>query len=98
MWNSVPNEQATVTWTGGCASGIAEGRGELVWRFFDDGKWKEDGYVGEMKGGRIQGHVTSHYAMAANTKADTKTICFTVTLSSLCAGVTDAACGGDSVC
>ncbi len=40
VWNPHPHEQETVTWSGACANGRAQGRGTVVWRNVEDGEWK----------------------------------------------------------
>ena len=56
VWNKNPVEQETVTWSGACANGKAQGRGTVVWLFVEDGEWKQDNYEGEMKDGMMHGH------------------------------------------
>ena len=55
VWNGNPHEQETVTWSGACANGKAQGRGTEVWRYFEDGEWKESKYEGGMKDGKKHG-------------------------------------------
>ncbi len=55
VWNGDPLEQETVTWSGACANGKAQGRGTEVWRYFEDGEWKESKYEGGMKDGKKHG-------------------------------------------
>ncbi|MEE8212041.1 MAG: hypothetical protein V3T85_08980, partial [Acidiferrobacterales bacterium] len=38
VWNAYTQLNLTVTWSGACASGKAQGRGIEVWRW-KDGKW-----------------------------------------------------------
>ena len=54
VWNGNPQEQETVTWTGGCVGGKAQGSGVMVWRFIDNGKWKESRYEGGMVSGKME--------------------------------------------
>ncbi len=55
VWNFYPLPNQTVTWSGACAIGKAQGRGTQVWRYLEDGEWKESKYTGEMKDGRNNG-------------------------------------------
>ena len=55
VWNANPNPSETVTWSGACVNGKAQGRGAQVWRYSEDGEWRTEKYTGEMKGGRLHG-------------------------------------------
>ena len=55
VWNPYPQEQETVTWSGACTNGKAQGLGSEVRRYVEDGKWKEDKYEGVMKDGKAHG-------------------------------------------
>lgn len=55
VWNDYPQLNVTVTWSGACASGKAQGRGTKVLRSLIDGEWKENKYEGEMKDGKEHG-------------------------------------------
>ena len=55
VWNAFPQSNETVTWSGACASGKAQGRGTQVWRALIAGDWKEKKYTGEMKDGKEHG-------------------------------------------
>ena len=55
VWNGNPHEQETVTWSGACANGKAQGRGTQVWRFVKDGERTESRYEGELKDGKFTG-------------------------------------------
>ncbi len=55
VWNPYPVEQETVTWSGTCANGKAQGRGTAVWRYLEDGEWKEERYEGDFKDGKRDG-------------------------------------------
>ena len=55
VWNANPQSNETVTWTGDCVSGKAQGRGTQVWRYLEDEEWKEHKYTGEMKDGKRHG-------------------------------------------
>jgi hypothetical protein len=52
IWNPNPHPNETITWSGGCANGLAEGEGVLVW--FKDGK-QESEDKGTFKAGRLEG-------------------------------------------
>ena len=55
VWNPDPQEQETVTWSGACANGKAQGHGTLLWRAVIDGEWTEERYEGGMKDGMPHG-------------------------------------------
>ena len=61
VWNGDPQEQETVTWTGSCVSGKAQGRGVQVWRYWKDDEWEGGRYEGDMKGGKLEGRGTYSY-------------------------------------
>lgn len=63
VWNEEPASNETVTWTGECKKGKADGEGKLVWRYYSFPKWKgrirgwrESTYTGVMRGGKSNGH------------------------------------------
>ena len=53
VWNPNPQENETVSWSGGCRDGLAEGRGVLQW--FRNER-PEARYEGELRGGRENGY------------------------------------------
>lgn len=62
VWTEEPASEETVTWTGGCKDGKANGNGKKVWRYYYFPKWKgtyrgwkESTYIGEMRGGKNNG-------------------------------------------
>ena len=55
VWNPYPVEEEKVTWSGACANSKAQGRGTEVWRYVEDGEWKEARYEGGMKDGKRDG-------------------------------------------
>ncbi len=59
VWNPYPQPNETVTWSGACANGKAQGRGTEVWRALEDGEWKESKYTGEMKDSKQHGRGVS---------------------------------------
>ncbi len=56
VWNDNPKQDEIVTWTGDCLDERTSGEGTLVWRYFEDGEWKEGTYTGLMSNGRAHGH------------------------------------------
>ncbi|MDP6875289.1 MAG: hypothetical protein QF521_17330, partial [Alphaproteobacteria bacterium] len=56
VWNAYPQPKSTVTWTGDCVNGKAEGYGEQVWRYLKDGEWKQESYAGTLRYGKEHGH------------------------------------------
>ncbi len=55
VWFENPRPSATVTWTGDCVNGRADGNGEQTWRYLKDGEWKEDSYTGVVRDGKRHG-------------------------------------------
>ncbi len=55
VWNLYPEEQEMVTWNGACANGKAQGHGTLMWRYVEDGEWKDFRYEGDFKDGKRDG-------------------------------------------
>ncbi len=55
VWKPYPVEEEKVTWSGACANGKAQGRGTQVWRYVEDGEWKEIRYEGDFKDGKRDG-------------------------------------------
>ena len=72
VWNANPNPSETVTWSGACANGKAQGRGTQVWRYLDDEEWKEQIYTGEMKDGKEHGRGIFVYASGNRYEGDFK--------------------------
>ena len=56
VWSEFPKENETVTWSGPCVDGKAEGQGEEVWRYLIFWEWEERTFSGGMKGGKRHGH------------------------------------------
>ena len=52
VWNPNPQPEETVTWTGGCSGGFAEGAGSLRWAF---GGTEQVATGGRLQGGRMDG-------------------------------------------
>ena len=59
IWNAQPAPLESVTWSGGCVDGKAEGPGVLQWYVAGA---PDDRYEGEMHGGRLHGHLAVSYA------------------------------------
>jgi hypothetical protein len=59
IWNQAPEPHETITWSGPCKDGYADGTGTLQW--IENGK-KGDRYDGEYGHGKRNGHgiVTEH--------------------------------------
>lgn len=55
VWNPRPEPNETVTWSGDCARGQAQGYGVEIWRSVEDGKRRESRYVGTMRDGKKEG-------------------------------------------
>lgn len=53
VWNPQPEPNESITWSGPCKDGIANGKGTLQW--IEEGK-PGSRYDGEMKGGKPNGH------------------------------------------
>lgn len=53
VWNLCPQHNETVTWSGACVDGIANGAGTSVWH--RDGKQTES-YEGSLRAGKSDGH------------------------------------------
>ena len=56
IWDPYPAPEETVTWSGSCVDGKASGRGEVIWRFREDGQWKTTSGEGELRDGKPHGH------------------------------------------
>ncbi len=61
VWDALPQPDETVTWSGPCVGGKASGYGTEVFRYRDEGVWKEERYVGDMQAGRPTGRGTLTY-------------------------------------
>ena len=72
VWNAYPQSNETVTWSGACVNGKAEGDGREVWRHLEDGEWKEDVYEGELKDGKWHGHGVYEWADGGRYEGDWK--------------------------
>ena len=73
VWNEHPDHpdaNETVTWTGDCVSGRADGHGNGVWRFLDDGEWRAIEYTGEMRDGKEHGRGVKVYAGGTRYEGD----------------------------
>jgi hypothetical protein len=61
VWDPLPQPDETITWSGACVNGEADGQGTEVSRYRVDGEWKEERYTGSMRRGRLYGHGTLTY-------------------------------------
>lgn len=52
VWNATPKPNQTVTWSGGCQSRLAQGRGVLQWYVNNR---PADRYTGELVAGKLDG-------------------------------------------
>src|SRR5216683_1460629 len=52
VWNPTPQPKETITWSGACQNGLAQGRGVLQW--YGDGK-PGSRYEGEFRDGKPNG-------------------------------------------
>ncbi len=55
VWNAMPQKEETVTWSGGCRDGKAEGPGKMVWHYTDSGMRKQESYEGTVRAGLLHG-------------------------------------------
>jgi hypothetical protein len=59
-WDPFPQRNETVTWTGDCRAGKAEGDGTLTWRYTDPaGNALTEVSTGRLTSGKINGQATS---------------------------------------
>ncbi len=56
VWNTSPEADETVTWSGSCKDGYAHGSGTLIWRYSADGERREETYAGDLRKGKLHGH------------------------------------------
>ncbi len=56
LWTDAPEYVDTVTWSGGCADGMASGYGKVVWQ--GKGSLGEQTYEGDVRGGNYHGRGT----------------------------------------
>ena len=61
VWNEYLAENETVTWSGTCADGLAEGSGEIVWVWGSDRENSHTG-TGQMQQGKEHGQWVIRYA------------------------------------
>jgi hypothetical protein len=55
IWNAEPRGIETLTFTGACPAGPAEGEGEGVWRWTEDGTAHVERFGGTLRDGRLDG-------------------------------------------
>lgn len=53
VWNPAPQAHETISWSGGCEGGYAQGKGTLQW--YENGR-PGDRYVGDYQAGKRNGH------------------------------------------
>ncbi len=59
LWNGGLAANATVTWSGECAGGLAQGTGSRIWSYTDsDGNPTSSSGTGELRNGKENGHWT----------------------------------------
>ena len=78
VWNRIPQPGVTVTWTGECSGGLAQGTGSLTWIWdgneqvetgrLQDGKWNGDGVIRDRyghvsEGPYVDGELTGHWIL-----------------------------------
>ena len=68
VWNAYPQPSETMTWSGACVNGKAQGRGAQLWRHLEDGDWRESKYTGGMKDGK--GHGRGVLVLANGNRSD----------------------------
>ena len=59
LWNPFPRENVTVTWSGGCSSGLAQGDGRVEW--FQNGDLIQT-WDAHLEEGRAEGPLTQRFA------------------------------------
>lgn len=62
VWNSFPEPGASISWTGDCRSGLAQGRGVLQW--FMNGR-PESRFQGEYRDGLVNGRGVYEFSNGA---------------------------------
>jgi hypothetical protein len=67
VWDAHPSPGQSITWTGDCANGLAQGHGTLQW--FSDGKSGEKD-EGEFKDGKQQGRGVRVFSNGARYEGD----------------------------
>ncbi len=72
VWNAGLHAKSTVTWSGVCVNGKAQGRGTQVWRYLEDGDWKENKYTGDLKDGKSHGRGVFEWASGDRYEGDWK--------------------------
>lgn len=62
VWNGNPQRGETVTWSGACPRGPAEGKGDGTWRWVEDGQPRSASFSGFLRDGRLNGLATVTWA------------------------------------
>lgn len=68
IWNEAPQAQESVTWSGDCKDGYAEGPGISTWTYMLNGKAKKSTYNGQYKSGKEVGEGTRTFTNADGTE------------------------------
>ncbi|WP_198374936.1 hypothetical protein [Neoroseomonas rubea] len=55
LWNKNPKEGETLAFTGPCPAGPADGEGEGVWRWTENGRAEVERFGGTLRDGRLEG-------------------------------------------
>lgn len=58
VWDEMRMPDETVTWSGACIDGKASGVGSGIFRYRENGIWKEQRYEGALQGGKLNGQAT----------------------------------------
>jgi hypothetical protein len=62
-WDPYPQRNETVTWTGDCRSGKAEGKGTLTWHYTDPARGElTETTTGTLAGGKLNGQTTMSFS------------------------------------
>ena len=62
VWNDTPETNETLSWSGECIDGKANGKGTLVFTHDHEGQPRSSRYVGEVEAGLINGYGTFYDA------------------------------------
>ena len=73
VWNRSPKKNETVSWTGPCVAGKANGNGTLTWNNQVEGKLRGQKYEGQLRRGIISGHGVWTWANGTRYEGNGKT-------------------------
>jgi hypothetical protein len=66
VWDAMPQRNETVTWSGSCENGKAQGVGVATWQYTDrTGQPQTETYSGALQAGKPNGRATIHFADGA---------------------------------